>query len=514
MSGFYNHDGGYIDNLALGEDDVNRSDIYGGRLDLLLTPTERFSARLTAHAQDISRDGEGTADFDVPGGPVGDEHLTQSRPVDEPFEQKFRLYSATLDYDFGWANLTSISGYQEVTTDTIIDFSDFASAYGPFSGIGNRSLTDTSKFTQEVRLTSAAGGTFEWVLGGFYTDEETESFGTYVLRDLAGQPTPNTLLSGGAQIAFEETAVFGTLTWHLTDKFDVSGGVRYSENEQAYSTTSGGSWAGPPQPLTNSSGDATTYLANARYRFDDQSMVYVRYATGYRPGGPNLQYFDLGTSMLTTLPPFESDSMRSYEAGFRSETADRRFAVDLAAYYIDWENIIIRIYDPATGANGYDNAAGMRVRGAELALTARPVENLVFVGAIAYTDAYMVEDNAQLGAVAGERMPTVPRFTVNLMGDYTFSGAPGEPTIGATIRYVDDRTASFDASTSFPQYYLPEYTSVDLRTGWDFDAYEVQIYARNVFDERGQTSAYTWQGRSRVGLTQPRTIGVTVTTHF
>jgi outer membrane receptor protein involved in Fe transport len=514
VSSFRNHDGGYIDNAALDRDDVNRSDIEGGRIDLLLTPADQLSIRLTAHAQNISRDGEGSADFNIASVPPGDEHLVQYRPINEPFEQEFVLYSATVNYDFGWAALTSISALQETTSAFTIDFSPFAVFYGPYNGLGQANLLDTKKFTQELRLTSSIGQTFEWVVGGFYTDEETDYYSAYVASDLSGEPVPDNLFTSEALVAFEESAIFGTLTWNVTDRFDVSGGVRYAQNDQNFAVANTGLFATPDQPRTSSSGDARTYLANARYRVNDRSILYARYATGYRPGGPNSQYFNIVTNSLVVPEPFDSDYMDSYELGFRSESADGRFAIDLAAYYIDWENIIIRVYEPATNASYYDNAAGMRVEGAELTLTARPADDLTLAGAFAYTDAYLTEAHPFLGATAGERMPTVPNFTANLMADYTFSGAPGTPTIGATFRYVDERSASFDGSAGFPQYALPEYTSVDLRAGWTFDPYQLQLYARNVFDERGQTSAYTWQGNARVAYAQPRTIGLTVTTRF
>ena len=48
VSGFYSHDGGYVDNVGLGKDDVNQSDVYGGRADVLLQPTDQLSIRLNA----------------------------------------------------------------------------------------------------------------------------------------------------------------------------------------------------------------------------------------------------------------------------------------------------------------------------------------------------------------------------------------------------------------------------------------------------------------------------------
>src|SRR5262249_30376668 len=94
---YYSRDRGYIDNLALGQKDVNRSNTYGGRLDLLLSPIEDLQIRIGGFLQNISRDGQGNADYTFAGTPQF-EDLEQSRKFAEPFEQHFRLVSATATY--------------------------------------------------------------------------------------------------------------------------------------------------------------------------------------------------------------------------------------------------------------------------------------------------------------------------------------------------------------------------------------------------------------------------------
>src|SRR5204862_1333037 len=122
---------------------------------------------------------------------------------------------------------------------------------------------------------------------------------------------------------YEEYAAFGDLTWHLTHKFDVTGGVRYARNNQMFTQIGSGALIGS-SPTTRSSEDVFTYLANARYHFSDHTTAYLRYATGYRPGGPNVVTIAGGPGT------FESDRLKSYEAGFKAETTDGRFGVDLS----------------------------------------------------------------------------------------------------------------------------------------------------------------------------------------
>ncbi len=515
-SGFYSRDGGFMDNTAQGQKDVNQSDTYGGRADLLFTPSDKLSLRITGFVQNVDRDGEMVADYTFAGEPVNG--LNQSRLVDEPYYQRFRSGSATLDYDFGWASLISISSYQ--TVESVFNW-DLSGLFAPLftrlgfptssAGIWERGTTD--KFTQELRLSSSGKGRLEWVLGAFYTDEDSEFAYGYASYDAASQKSILNYVSQPS--TYEEYAVFGDLTWHFTDKFDITGGVRFAPNRQTYEVIS----TGPlpiiaSAPVAKSDDEVTTYLANARYRFSDRATMYVRYATGYRPGGPNLVYVNPATGQTVGSPKFEADSLDSYEIGFKGETEDRRFGIDAAAFYVEWDNILINVIRNGFGAR--DNAPdGATVRGGELALTARPLRGLTVTGALAYTDAQMSEANPALGAGKGERLPGVPRFTESLNIDHAFADARWQPTLGMSLRYISDRRASFNGSLGYPQYTLPDYTTVDLRAGLKLGSVSTQLYLRNIFDERGQISALTALGvPARVAIQQPRTIGLVASMSF
>lgn len=515
-TGFYSHDGGYIDNLARDQQDVNRSSIYGGRADLLFAPSEAFSLRITGFLQNISLDGRGTADYDFAGAPL-DGDLDQLRPFAEPFDQHFRLISGTVTYDLGWAELTSISSYQTLDSDLVRDISrtyvQALAAFGPFGAVGNTQELSTDKFTQEVRLAGSADGPLGWAVGGFYTDERSDKAQEFLLRDPAGQPLPNTLYAFSGPSHYEEYAAFGDLTWQLTDKFDATGGIRYARNRQSYTQFGAGLFI-QSRPTVRSSEDVVTYLANARYHFNDHATAYVRYATGYRPGGPNSSANDPVSGLPLGPQTFEADRLKSYEAGVKLETAERRFGIELAAYDVDWSNI--QIWATRGGFSFLTNAnGGASVQGMELALTARPAPGMRLTGAFAYQDAHLSKADADLGGARGERLPNVPRVTAALNADYDLPIGTWQPTLGTTVRYVSERMASFDNGlvAGNPQYRLPQYTTVDLRAGVTLASVQLQLYVRNIFEERGQLSAFTFNG-PQVAILQPRTIGLNVTTNF
>jgi iron complex outermembrane recepter protein len=512
-SAFQSHDGGFIDNVALHQNDADRSNTSGGRLDFLLTPTDSLSIRLAGYLQDISRVGEQDADYTFGGAkPYG--ALGQYRLYQEPFDQHFRIVSGTVTYDFDWAEAKSISGYQTVRTDYVADISGVYApilnsfGFGPFSAVGFTNELGTDKFTQELRLSSKPGSLpLEWVIGGFYTHEDSTNDQAFPSRNLARQDLPiTTLYDISRPSVYEEYAGFGDLTWHLSSKFDITGGLRYSENKQNFSQEGVGP-LGFSLPVNHSSESVKTYLGDARYHPSSNTTLYVRYATGYRPGGPNVLTIAGGPAT------FESDHLTSYEAGFKAETIDRRFSLDVATYDIDWKNIQIqKIVD---GFGTYVNApGGATIQGAELALAARPTNSFTATGNFSYQHAYMNQANSDLGAAQGERLPNVPRFTANLDGTYVFSSVSVRPSVGAAVRYVTDRFVSFNDSTSYPQYRLSGYTTADVRGGLTLGPVDAQLYVHNVFDERGQLGILLPQFGARVALVQPRTVGITLSTRF
>ena len=518
VSGFYTHDSGFIDNLTNGRDDVNESNVYGGRVDLFVKPADKLSLRLAAFAQNIDRDGTASADFGLASGEPIDGDLDQRRLRAEPFEQEFRLVSGTLTYDFENAALTSISSYQTVRSHAITDVSEF---FGPALAAGGIVLgsvevekeNETDKFTQEVRL-AATGQTLDWSIGAFYTDEQSDQFQTLNASTPDGAVFPVDLLTVNLPSSYEEYAGFGTLTWHLTQQLDFTGGVRYAHNSQRFEQIGSGPliFSVPERSETES---IVTYLATIRYRASDNLMSYLRYATGYRPGGPNVVLNDLSGQPLAS-PTFGADKLRSYEGGIKASTADGRFGVDAAVYFIKWDDLQINAVRNGLGV--VDNAAAAESKGAELTLTLIPTPHLTLVGAVGYIDAELSEDAPDLGGLEGDRLPDTPEFTGTLSADYTFEVGGRAAFLGTTVRHVTDRVSSYDSSAGSPQYDLPEYTTVDLRTGLQLGSARLQLYVRNAFDERGKLSATTafsaLGGPVWVSLVQPRTIGFNVITQF
>ncbi|HEX7373529.1 MAG TPA: TonB-dependent receptor, partial [Steroidobacteraceae bacterium] len=440
LSGFYSQDGGYIDNVQLGKDDVNQADIYGGRGDFLWTPTDRLSVRFALFAQDVSRDGTIEADYDLATHKPLAGDLEQFVALNQPFDQEFRLASATVNYKFDFAELTSVTSYQTSTAKTFLDATDL---YVPLlalfgidflSAMGVDYKYDTDKFTQELRLAST-GERIDWLVGAFYTSENSKNTQHVPGYDLDGNLLPINFGTVILPSSYDEIAGFATVNFHATSKLDLQAGLRYSHNSQEQQQKGSGLLVGSA-PKRDSSESPVTYLANLRYLASDRLMWYLRVATGYRPGGPNVVLNDPETGLPLANPTFDSDSLTSYEGGIKLSNANRNFTLDAAVYQIDWKDMQIIVARNGVGVVG--NAGAARSRGAELTLTSRPVEALTLVGAFAYTNAELTEDSpaTDLGAQKGDPLPNTPKFTTALSADYAFDIGSHGSALGATWRYI------------------------------------------------------------------------------
>jgi outer membrane receptor protein involved in Fe transport len=517
VSGFDTHDGGYVDDVISGREDVNSSDIYGGRVDLLYRPTEKLSLRLNGFLQSTSREGMTQVDYTFTGTPVHGE-LLQRRLTDEPFYNRFRLASLTLTYDFGSVSLMSISSYQETAPFIAADISalyvPLLATFGrTYSSVRTDNYYDTDKVTQELRLVSAGAERLEWLLGAFYTRERSEVRSSLVLRDSVGLLAVNDVLDASIPSEFKEIAGFGNLTFHVTDRFDVSAGVRYAGYDQSFNQQASGRLIAST-PSRRAEDDVYTYLATARLRLADATSTYVRYATGYRPGGVNFVSISPTTGLPVTGENYDSDDLNSYELGLKHEADDGRWAIDVSGYYIDWNDI--QIFGRRNSVSVRTNApGGATIKGAELAFSSHPVAGLSLSVSLNLQEARLKEADPDLRAAKDERLPNSPDQSGTLGADYTFPSASWNPSVGATIRYASRRTSGYDSGIGARrQYELPAYTMVDLRAGATVGRVRIQAYARNLFDKRAELSAYTTYGSPLVTIAQPRTVGLTASIDY
>ena len=366
----------YIDNVQTDESDINEGSQEGARVALLWQPSENTSLTLSALRQEVESDFNAQFMEDETGVALGN-GTSINLFLDEPFESKLDLYSATLDFDLGFATLTSVTSYSDVeflvTQDATRSFGALVEA---ILQLPPRTLDadllntfDQEKFTQEVRLTSSGDGQLEWLVGAFYT-EETNNVGQLVSFYFPGTDDLVPGLNPGALVAlpneYQEYAVFANGTYRFSDAFRLSAGVRWAKNDQDFRQISSGALVPPANTPGESDEDVVTYSLSPEWHVNEDTMVYARVATGYRPGGFNVGIpSDIPGS--GNLIPYDPEFATSYEAGFKLGLFGGRVFLEGAAYFTETDDVqIVTAASTTNTAFILQNGEGAEVWGAEL----------------------------------------------------------------------------------------------------------------------------------------------------
>jgi iron complex outermembrane receptor protein len=536
-TGFYRDMSGFIDSIGTGgsvvEKNINGYKSYGGRVSALFEPSPVLSVRLTAVLQNI----EGGAGNAVESDPLTFGTLyggfTQSVYVPVFSDVDYRLYSGTITGDLGFADVTSITSFGKLRQVKRDDYTVF---YGSQLGLylnGTDRLVDlgldqtstVDRFTQEVRLSNESDF-IDWLVGGYYNKEDA------LLGQRLDAYDPGTLdvFAGLPQLAvirlvsdYKEYAGFANATLHFGERFDLTLGGRYSHNKQSADQTASGLLGAPPAS-SGSSENVFTWSVAPQFKLSDRATIYARAAKGFRPGGPNVLPLN---APANTPRSFGSDSIISYEIGLKAETPDRSFAIDIAAFHIDWTDI--QLFAQVNGYGINDNGGKATSDGAEFLVTMRPVPGFTASVNGAYTDAKLTEDTSPLvGGFNGDRLPATPEWSIATNLDYDWALSSGaEAYVGASVRLVSDQPSNFSPAylaSRGRQAELDGYQVVDLRAGVDVGRFSVELYAKNLLNSHAQTNvsiastypALTEYPGGAIGATilRPRTIGVSVGAGF
>jgi len=505
-SGFDRRDPGYIDNPLLHWDGVNRVDVYGGRLSALWKPGGDFSVKLSALHQDSKTDGTSFVETGL-----GDLQQGSARGAGG-YHVTLQAYSATVKAELGGFDLTSVTGYNINRNSFTFDVTPLFAPNQNAVGYPSPSDVKTTKVSQELRLETHLGDNVDWLLGGFYTHENTPQTQDILTTNFLTGAVTGSLVNIDFPSTFAEYAAFSDLTFKFTDQFDLQVGARESHDKQSYSQTESGPLVGSvlSQPAIDSSDNAFTYLFTPRFKLSADLMAYARLASGYRPGGPN-------TNIALGLPlEYGPDKTLSYEVGVKGTTWDRMVSFDASLYYIDWKSIQLKLVDPTTHLGYTANGSRAKSEGLEVSAEAHPWEGGHISAWGSYDDAALTQNFPPLAAfgMAGDRLPDSSRFSGNLSLQQDFPLARSVTGfVGGAVSYFSDSEGLFTSSAVRQVY--PAYARTDLRGGARFGLWQVNLYANNVADKRavlsgglGSTFPTYFQ------IIQPRTIGLSIVRKF
>ncbi|WP_414713823.1 TonB-dependent receptor [Sphingomonas sp.] len=523
------------------------------RLQLLLTPGDRFSLNLSGHARDY--DGTSTlfhraalrkGSNDVSG--TRRDRVDFDEAADNP--QSYTTYggSARAAYDFGGATLTSITAYETTSGFSRGDTDGGAAANFPVNGVANGfgqsqgNIRDLDQWTQEVRLASPGGDRFNWQIGGMYFDNRdiTEFYQrTFFLTTAARNPNNfvrlrdvNTSWSG-----------FGQASYAVTPKLNLTLGGRITEDKKRTLLL---------KPVQNVAG-VSLYPASARrdvtlkdtqpsfdaailYQASPDFSLYSRVARGFR--GPTIQ----GRSAVfnSDFTTANSETILSWETGFKSNLLGNTLRLNGTVFGYRVKDIQLNGND-SNGNGVLFNAGKAEAYGFEGDATWRPVPNLTLGAGLSLLHSAIRDKRVfaqvctlngvtvctvqnptvtrpvfgtptQFAQIDGEPLPNAPEYNVDLTARYEqplSSGGrafiAGDFNIQGYTQFVLYRTKEFNANGNFEAGLKVGYAAPD-------DAYEVSVFARNITGEKNLKGVI--ENYMAAVFNEPRIIGVQLSGRF
>jgi iron complex outermembrane receptor protein len=560
------------------KEDVNDGHRRGVRASLLLKPTENLTITPRVIYQKIDVDGFNRVDiFNI----LGNEFTTtrtrfrlgglkQFTQLQEKFEDEFFLGDLTLQYDMGDLRFTSVSSY---TDRDVLVVRDATALTGSITGgsIGlapavynlNAPLIDTTKvkaFTQEARVSSTGEGPFQWVLGGFYSDisrDYAQDLPVIGFTALSGIPTASTvaptdhLYYSVVPYDQKQEAVFGEGTYSVTDKLDVTAGLRYAHYKETRELTFDGIFAektiAVPGRTSANSWAPRVILA---YKASDDVTLNAQVSKGFRLGGindplnrPLCTPADFTTFSALSTPSFKNETVWNYEAGAKARLGGGRGSFTVAGFYADISNLQATIDAGSCSSRIIANVPSARSVGVDADFAYRFEGGFDVAVNASYNDAQLTSSVVDVsgqpiqGLRDGNRLPTVPKFQSSFSVGYEremSNGLRGFSNItwqhvGKRFTQISDQENSPATATlfqnvgnttvsvlSFPLD-LPSYDIVNLRVGVRADDWEVAGFVNNLGDERARLAIDRERGlRARYGFltNPPRTYGVTARKSF
>ncbi|WEN13579.1 TonB-dependent receptor [Rhodanobacter sp. AS-Z3] len=520
-------DPGFIDDAGLGKRNVNDSRVKGGRVSLLWMPSEQTSLRLMTLAQNLNGDGSPSVTLHpLSNQPIYGDLQQRVAAKTGTFAGRYRLSNATLKSDFGWSSLTASSSYS--TLDARSQPDDTPLLYlGPPTGTVQTNTVRQTKATQELRLQSPTDQTVEWLGGVFFTHETGSNLQhvfpiNYATGVAVASPFGMPIADVSLPSTYDAYAAYASLTFHISERFDVEMGLRYSHDQQHFQEIGSGVLFGSAIPMVlvdkKSADSSNTYSLTPRFHISDTTMIYGRVASGFLPGGPNV----VPAGIPGVPATFSPTRLVNYELGLKTTSADHRFTADLSAFYIDWTRIplttFINPYSFLTDAGKADS------KGLEATIQFIPVQGVRLAFNSAYTHAKLTSAApSPSNGKAGDRLPYSPQFTANVSADYDFPLSGGwKGFVGATYQFVGSRMTDF-AFDGSARSTVPSYETLALRAGASHDQWDFHLYVKNLGNERGIVQGSGGAGRmnpvsgmneNKATIITPRQMGVSVSYSF
>lgn len=514
------HRDDWISNGFTGQDDVMGGfDEVAARLQLLFTPTEELTALFNIHTRSL----DGTsALFRANIVSTGSNSLNGNYDRDTVYydgggnnPQAYDGWGSSLrlDYDLGGLTLTSITAWETTNGSSRgdIDGGNMVTGPGfiPFPSDTTDGIRDLDQFTQEVRLASDTDQALTWQVGVYYFTSELEVFTD------PGFVAPTTLIHENTS-----WAVFGQATYDLSETTRLTGGLRWTSDEKDLTNVA----APIPFAPVNVSDEQVSWDVSLFHDVSETVSVYGRVARGFR--GPSIQGRDVAFFGAPSVA--QSETILSWEAGFKSELFDRSVRLNGAVF-------TYTINDPqfsAIGGAGNNtillNAEEGKAWGFELDAEWVVSENLVLTAGYSYNNTEIDDPNLTVAVcgsgqctptdpvaapgrvfVDGNPFPNAPESIFDFTARFSVPVGDGGELFAYTDWNVQGETNLFLYESR--EFHTDGNFEGGLKLGYarDDGSWELALFARNITDEDNLKGGIDFNNNTGF-VNEPRVIGVSL----
>ncbi|HEU0224971.1 MAG TPA: TonB-dependent receptor [Steroidobacteraceae bacterium] len=601
LVGWARHDAGYIDNIAfqrtwygcslvapaadcttdstpLAEKDFNEVDTYGARAALRIDLNDNWTVTPSVMGQRMYADG--IFGYDTTLGELQTAHVYPDWTKD-----KWWQAALTVEGKVGNLDVVYAGAYLDRVIDSQLDYSDYSyfyDAYGSYyysqyitDADGNPTIGQYiwgrdgfTKMSHELRISTPADRRVRGVVGLFYQKQNHDITQRYLVDDL----NPDYWVTGWDDTIWltqqerqdEDEAIFGEISFDITDQLTATGGLRFYRYDNALEGFFGyGDWGwsstgeaqcaalgltepyrGAPCKYLDKSAKDDDYIGkvNLTYKFDDARLMYATWSEGFRPGG---------IQRRGTLPPYLADFLTNYEVGWKTSWAGGRVRFNGAVFQEQWDDFQFALLG-LNGLTDIKNAAEAEIRGVEMDLTWAVTDSFQLSGGVAYIDSeitapycgfadpvtdqpvaadpcpdiFDLDDDGDTTdfippeAPEGTSLPVTPEWKANLTLRQSFRLGDFDSYWRASYIYKGESRADLRDLENSILRDQPSYDIIDISAGFSRNNYSLELFVNNVADERTVLYRTVQCGETICGpqpyvfTTPPRTIGLKFTQRF
>ena len=531
VAGTFSNADGWFKNVLPGQPDLAGVSEYGIRAALLFEPsdTAKFVLRgatsyqnprnygIYAQPEAVNRVGLKTREIAA--------NVTDRR--------RARASSVSLTGNFDVSDtltVTSITSYDKGTLHFFEDTDGQALAV-----LEIRYNDKASQFAQDLRLTSDFDGPVNFILGAYFNREKVFNASTLeIVKDLAtgGDVDGNgvvddldcaaafpvaCLIDNSFDQLKKSVALYSDFNFAATDALKIRGGLRYTHDTGTQSNFVSNAF-GPNGVLVTNLIPSTTL----RYKTDNLSgkigldfetaggnLIYANYSRGFRANSFNAQAF-FDPSEVSIAKP---ESVDAFELGAKTQFADRRITLNMAAFYYKYKNQQFINVNPVTTGQTLENIPRSRIMGAEAELTARATNRLTLRAGIGLLDTKIQGGIVSGVNVAGNKLSNAPSFTFSGGIDATvMDGNSGKLSLHGDLAYS---ASQFFEVINIPRLEQGSYALLSGHIDWESanGRFNASIWGKNLTNKFYFTSRIdilVGFGLDYNHISAPRTYGVTL----